>query len=71
VNGVRIPGSYLVGGTLRLGASYIYSPGRIIDLSFGIGLTRDVPNLQFTVGMPLRLQLETSAEVKWRHFRVP
>jgi Putative MetA-pathway of phenol degradation len=57
VDGVRIPGSYLVGGTLRLGASYIYSPGKIIDLALGIGLTRDVPNLQFTVGMPLRFTL--------------
>ena len=57
VNGVRIPGSYLVGGTLRLGGSYIYSPGKIIDLSLGVGLTRDVPNIQFTVGMPLRFAL--------------
>lgn len=57
VQGVRIPGSYLVGGTLRLGGSYIYSPGKIVDLSLGIGLTRDVPNLQFTVGVPLRFGL--------------
>ena len=57
VEGVRIPGSYLVGGTLRLGGSYIYSPGKIVDLSLGIGLTRDVPNLQFTVGVPLRFGL--------------
>jgi hypothetical protein len=57
VDGLRIPGSYLVGGTLRLGGSYIYSPGRIIDLSLGIGVTRDVPNLQFTVGVPLRFGL--------------
>ena len=57
VNGVRIPGSYLIGGTLRVGGSYIYAPGKIIDLSLGIGLTRDVPNLQFTVGVPLRFSL--------------
>ncbi len=57
VNGLRIPGSNLVGGTLRFGGSYIYMPGRIIDLSLGIGLTRDVPNLQFTVGVPLRFNL--------------
>jgi Putative MetA-pathway of phenol degradation len=64
VNGVPIPGSYLVGGTLRLGASYIYSPGRIIDLNFGVGLTRDVPNLQFTVGLPFRFQLWKPARPK-------
>lgn len=64
VEGVRIPGSYLVGGTLRLGASYIYSPGKNIDLNFGIGLTRDVPNLQFTVGFPLRFALWKPAPAK-------
>jgi len=57
VNGLRIPGSYLVGGTLRLGGSYIYSAGKIVDLNLGIGLTRDVPNLQFTVGIPFRFGL--------------
>ena len=57
VNGVRIPGSNLVGGTLRFGGSYIYMPGKIIDLSLGVGLTRDVPNLQFTVGVPVRFGL--------------
>jgi len=57
VNGLRIPGSNLVGGTLRVGGSYIYMPGKIIDLSLGVGLTRDVPNLQFTVGVPLRFNI--------------
>ena len=64
VQDVRIPGSYLVGGTLRLGGSYIYSPGKIIDLSLGIGLTRDVPNLQFTIGVPLRFALWKPASPK-------
>lgn len=57
VNGLKIPGSYLVGGSLRLGASYVYAPGKNVDLNFGIGLTRDVPNLQFTIGFPLRFTL--------------
>ena len=64
VNGLRIPGSYLVGGTLRLGASYVYAPGRNVDLNFGIGLTRDVPNLQFTVGFPFRFALWKPAPPK-------
>jgi hypothetical protein len=64
VNGLRIPGSYQVGGTLRLGGSYIYSAGKIIDLSVGIGLTRDVPNLQFTVGIPLRFGLWKPSSAK-------
>jgi hypothetical protein len=57
VDHIRIPGSYLVGGTLRLGASYVYAPGKNVDLNFGIGLTRDVPNLQFTVGFPIHFTL--------------
>jgi Putative MetA-pathway of phenol degradation len=57
LNGVDIPASYLVEGTLRLGTSYVYAPGRTIDLSFGVGLTPDTPNLQFSVGVPFRLGL--------------
>jgi hypothetical protein len=57
LNGVDIPASYLVEGTLRLGTSYMYAPGRTIDLSFGVGLTPDTPNLQFSVGFPWRTTL--------------
>lgn len=57
LEGVTLPGSYLVEGTLRLGTSYLYAPGRTIDLSFGVGLTPDTPNLQFSVGLPFRLSL--------------
>jgi hypothetical protein len=56
-NGADIPASYLVEGTLRLGTSYLYAPGRTVDLSFGVGLTPDTPNLQFSVGFPFRLPL--------------
>jgi hypothetical protein len=57
LNGVDIPASYLVEGTLRLGTSYMYAPGRMVDLSFGVGLTPDTPNLQFSVGFPWRTTL--------------
>jgi hypothetical protein len=57
LNGADIPASYLVEGTLRLGTSYVYAPGKIVDLSFGVGLTPDTPNLQFSVGVPLRMTL--------------
>jgi hypothetical protein len=46
---VDIPASDLVEGTLRQGTSYVYVPGKIVDLSFGVGLTPDTPNLQFSV----------------------
>jgi hypothetical protein len=57
LNGVNVPASYLVEGTLRLGTSYVYAPGRTLDLSFGVGLTPDTPNLQFSVGLPFRRAL--------------
>ncbi|HTD95757.1 MAG TPA: hypothetical protein VK627_02470, partial [Edaphobacter sp.] len=57
LNGADIPASYLVEGSLRLGTSYLYAPGRTVDLSFGVGLTPDTPNLQFSVGFPFRMQL--------------
>jgi hypothetical protein len=57
LNGTDIPASYLVGGTLRLGTSYMYAPGKTVDLSFGVGLTPDTPNLQFSVGVPFRMKL--------------
>jgi hypothetical protein len=57
LNGSDVPASYLVEGTLRLGTSYVYAPGRTLDLSFGVGLTPDTPNLQFSVGLPFRRAL--------------
>jgi hypothetical protein len=57
LDGQDIPASYLVEGTLRLGTSYVYAPGRTLDLSFGVGLTPDTPNLQFSVGLPFRTTL--------------
>lgn len=57
LNGSDIPASYLVEGSLRLGTSYMYAPGKLVDLSFGVGLTPDTPNLQFSVGVPFRTSL--------------
>ena len=57
VNGNPVPASYLVEGTLRVGTSYLYAPGRTLDLSFGVGVTPDTPNLQFSVGFPIRRSL--------------
>lgn len=57
LDGKQIPASFLVEGSLRLGTSYMYAPGRTVDLSFGVGLTPDTPNLQFSVGFPFRRML--------------
>jgi hypothetical protein len=47
LNGVDVPASFLLEGTLRLGTTHLYAPGKTVDLSFGVGLTPDTPNLQF------------------------
>lgn len=57
LNGQPLPASYLVEGSLRIGTSYMYAPGRMVDLSFGVGVTPDTPNLQFSVGFPFRRTL--------------
>ncbi|HEY4011265.1 MAG TPA: transporter [Acidobacteriaceae bacterium] len=57
LNGQALPASYLVEGSLRIGTSYMYAPGRMLDLSFGVGLTPDTPNLQFSVDFPFRRTL--------------
>lgn len=57
LNGVAIPASYLVEGSLHVGMTYVYAPGRTVDLNFGVGLTPDTPNLQFSVGLPFRMSV--------------
>lgn len=64
LNGKPIPASYLVEGTLRIGTSYVYAPGKIVDLNFGVGLTPDTPNLQFSVGFPFRIRAWTPKVMK-------
>ena len=48
------PASYLVEGSLRIGTSYMFAPGRMMDVTMGVGLTPDTPNLQFSVSFPFR-----------------
>jgi len=57
LNGQPLPASYLVEGSLRIGTSYMFAPGRLMDVTMGIGLTPDTPNLQFTVSFPFRRTL--------------
>lgn len=57
MNGQPLPASYLVEGSLRIGTSYMFAPGRLMDITFGVGLTPDTPNLQFAVSFPFRRSL--------------
>src|ERR1700761_624732 len=55
--GQPLPASYLVEGSLHVGTSYMFAPGRMLDVSMGVGLTPDTPNLQFSVSFPFRRTL--------------
>jgi hypothetical protein len=57
MNGTPLAASYLVEGTLRIGTSYMFAPGRLLDVTMGVGLTPDTPNLQFSVSFPFRRQV--------------
>jgi hypothetical protein len=57
LNGKSLPGTYLSEAVFHLGTSYIYAPGRSVDLGLGIGLSRGAPNFQFSANFPLRFSL--------------
>lgn len=57
LNGKSLPGTYLSEAVFHVGTSYIYAPGRSVDLGLGIGLSRGAPNFQFSVNFPLRFSL--------------
>ena len=62
LNSTPLPGTFLTGATLRLGTSYVYAAGRAIDLGIGVGMTRDVPDFQFSISTPFRFSLAHRAK---------
>lgn len=54
LNGVKIPGSALYPGNLRVGAAHTFTPTVSLDVSVAIGLTRDAPDVQTVVAIPIR-----------------
>lgn len=54
VDGDEIPGSYLNSGSLSFGVSHTTYTGRAYDVNANIGLTRDSPDAQITLAVPLR-----------------
>jgi hypothetical protein len=53
-NGVAVPGSVrMTLGNLLLGVSYRYNPTSTLNLSVGVGVTRDTPDVSFTMRTPL------------------
>jgi hypothetical protein len=57
LDGQPLPATYLVEGSLRVGTSYMFAPGRMMDVTMGVGLTPDTPNLQFSISFPFRRTL--------------
>jgi uncharacterized coiled-coil protein SlyX len=53
-NGVAVPGSVRSTlGNLLLGVSYRYNPTSTLNLSVGVGVTRDTPDVSFTLRTPI------------------
>jgi hypothetical protein len=54
LNGVKLPGSALYPGSLRIGTTYTFTPTVSLDASLVMGLTRDAPDAQGIVAIPIR-----------------
>ncbi|MGY4514701.1 hypothetical protein [Lysobacter sp. HA18] len=53
-NGETLPGSArLMLGTLLVGASYTFNQHASLNISLGVGVTRDTPDTTFTVRLPI------------------
>jgi hypothetical protein len=53
-NGIEVPGAVRTTlGNLLLGVSYRYNPTSTLNLSLGVGVTRDTPDVSFTMRTPL------------------
>ena len=55
LDGRDVPGSYLNTGSLALGVSYQTFGGQLFDIRANIGLTRDSPDTQISILIPIRL----------------
>lgn len=54
-SGERVPGVRVQLGTLLLGYSYKIDNSQTLNLSLGVGVTRDTPDVQLTLRMPFSL----------------
>jgi len=54
IDGSDVPGTYLTTGTFSTGMTYSLSDAASIDVSIGVGLTQDAPDVQFNLSAPIR-----------------
>lgn len=52
--GEKVPGSAVTVGNLRFGITYALSSSVVLDLGVAVGLTRDAPDVQAMVALPIR-----------------
>jgi hypothetical protein len=54
LDGRALNGSDRVLASLTLGGSTLIAPGTLLNLSFGIGLTRDADDFSVMLSLPMR-----------------
>jgi len=57
LDGQVIPGSYATTGVFSIGTAFSFSDNLTVDMSLGIGVTEDSPDLLFSVSVPIRGEL--------------
>jgi hypothetical protein len=56
VNGARIPGSDGVAATATIGLDQVLSSRALLDVTLGVGVTRDAPDYTLMVSIPIRFR---------------
>jgi hypothetical protein len=56
VDGTSLPGSDTVASSLQLGVDRVLFRNVLVDISLGVGLTRDAPDYVFQITTPIRLR---------------
>jgi hypothetical protein len=55
IAGAAVPGSDTTVGVLELGLAKVLTRSTLLDISFGIGVTRDTPDFRLRIALPIRL----------------
>lgn len=56
VDGAAIAGSDGVASVMQFGVDQVLSPRALLDVSLGVGVTRDAPDYTVTVSVPIRFR---------------
>jgi hypothetical protein len=56
LDGEYLPGTDTISSSLLLGVGRVLSPSLLLDVSLGVGLTRDSPDYIFQISLPFRFR---------------